>query len=504
MAYISLQQRLANLPLVICGPILRAVSADSVTVWVALKERRMVWLRVLEYNELSPFPNLRNTLTTVLEGKALTIGIGEHLHMIALTAKVKNGDPPLVPGKLYFYNLFFTDADPPPASVSLSDINLATEGTTAPIDFIIHYEHEPENPDPEHVNHVHLPSFSLSPDEINSLRIVHGSCRKPNAEGLDAMPTIDQMISEDWKQPFNRPHFLFLTGDQIYADDVSTILLYMVMESQKAFMGQNQQETFFPEMIKKKLSIKKYQENSEVVVKNGEATWSGILPPPRKRGPLVKYFANFSDDNFDNHLISFGEYCAMYLFVWSDVLWIKGNENDMGFPEFEDVYPNEQKLYTAPFLDSNEQFPTQEFNNYTKEAKRLFEFVSTLPKVRRALANVPTYMIFDDHEVTDDWFMTFNWCENVLSNQLGKRIVQNGMLAYTLFQAWGNSPEQFEVQKPGGELLSILGKKWISGYFDATAGEISGPLGLPVSLEKKDIFKLVNGENRLNAIPEKN
>lgn len=499
MAYTSLQQRLANLPLVVCGPILRAVSADSVTVWVALKERRMVWLRVHEYNELSPFPNLKNTLTTVLEGKGTTIEVGEHLHIVAVTAKLESAAPPLVPGKLYFYNLFFTDADDAPVSVSLADINLSTEGTTAPINFTIHYEHEPENPDPQHVNHVHLPSFSLPPDDLNSLRIVHGSCRKPNAEGLDAMPTIDQMITANWKQPSDRPHFLFLTGDQIYADDVSSVLLYMFMDSQKIFMGANRQETFSPEKIKKELKIKKEQETSEVVVKNGETNWSGILPPPIKRGPLMKHFAKFSDTDFNNHLISFGEYCAMYLFVWSDVLWIQETQNDTGLPEFEDVYPNEKK-HIETLLESKDPQPTKLFKNYTEQVKQLLKFLSTLPQVRRALANVPTYMIFDDHEVTDDWFMTFNWCEDVLSNQLGKRTIQNGMMAYALFQGWGNSPEQFETQKPGGKLLSIIGKTWRSGYFDATAADIAGPLGIPASMAKNDIFKLVNGENQLNAI----
>ena len=32
-----------------------------------------------------------------------------------------------------------------------------------------------------------------------------------------------------------------------------------------------------------------------------------------------------------------------------------------------------------------------------------------LPKVRRLLANVPTYMTFDDHEVTDDWNINGAW-----------------------------------------------------------------------------------------------
>ena len=37
------------------------------------------------------------------------------------------------------------------------------------------------------------------------------------------------------------------------------------------------------------------------------------------------------------------------------------------------------------------------------------EFRKNLPKVQRALANVPTYMILDDHDVTDDYFLNPVW-----------------------------------------------------------------------------------------------
>src|SRR5262249_46312687 len=68
----------------------------------------------------------------------------------------------------------------------------------------------------------------------------------------------------------------------------------------------------------------------------------------------------------------------------------------------------------------------------------------TLPKVRRAMANVPTYMIFDDHEISDDWFLNPTWRDRVLTAPLGSAIIRNGMLAYALFQGWGNDPVKFE------------------------------------------------------------
>jgi hypothetical protein len=38
-----------------------------------------------------------------------------------------------------------------------------------------------------------------------------------------------------------------------------------------------------------------------------------------------------------------------------------------------------------------------------KHFARLEVFRDTVWKVRRLMANIPSYMILDDHEVTDDW-----------------------------------------------------------------------------------------------------
>ena len=49
----------------------------------------------------------------------------------------------------------------------------------------------------------------------------------------------------------------------------------------------------------------------------------------------------------------------------------------------------------------------------TDEAKLVEAWRDAVPKVARALANVPTYMIFDDHEITDDWYLSDRWRERV-------------------------------------------------------------------------------------------
>jgi hypothetical protein len=77
------------------------------------------------------------------------------------------------------------------------------------------------------------------------------------------------------------------------------------------------------------------------------------------------------------------------------------------------------------------------------------------------------------------------------------------MLAYTLFQAWGNTPESYEdpnKSKPGAQILEIL-QKWdtTKSYFVPNEVDIAGPLGLPppISADVKILFKTVPNHEKL-------
>src|SRR5437763_1201023 len=52
--------------------------------------------------------------------------------------------------------------------------------------------------------------------------------QRPHANTPDAMVFIDDLIQDTRTDPLKRPHQLFLSGDQIYADDVATVLLEML------------------------------------------------------------------------------------------------------------------------------------------------------------------------------------------------------------------------------------------------------------------------------------
>ncbi|MEZ4475057.1 MAG: hypothetical protein R3F60_30550 [bacterium] len=187
-----------------------------------------------------------------------------------------------------------------------------------------------------------------------------------------------------------RPQQLFLTGDQIYADDVHPALLAGAQRVAALLVGTGEAELVQGEL--------------------GDGFAAG-----RRASPLRK--AGLSSGAMGSHLITLGEFIGMYLLVWSPVLWAVAG------------------------LDG---------------VAALADFRASLPRVRRALAHIPTGMMFDDHEVTDDWNIRQSWVDGVGRSALGRRVVRNALAAYAVFQHWGNVPREFSGGRPGAEVLKAL------------------------------------------------
>lgn len=443
-----------RLPLVLCGPILRRTEPDSVTVWVALKQARTVTLRVYSHAP-PPFPT---TLREELQGTRQTVPLGANLHVVAVTARPVADDRPLAPGTVYFYNLFFgptgggvvPETDP---DLNTTDVVFLAGGSTLddpqPTGLSYSFEHR-------------LPSFALPPDDLNKLRIIHGTCRKPDAPGADTLPILDEMIDGTWPLADERPHFLLLNGDQIYADNVADSLIFLLPDVDKALLGWSETQAF------------PFDPND----------MEESLRPPGKRKKIVRKIAGFTTEDPEGHLLSLGEYYAMYLFTWSAVLW------PLQFPEFAEVHPH---ALTGPRRPDSEKRKRRLIARFEKERSTLLTYRIAIRRVRRAMANVPCYMMIDDHDVTDDWNMLRHWCETIYANPLARRIIQNALLAGAVFQAWGNTPEWFSEGQPGEALLTAAAA-WsqIHGPDDATPNreqetarleqEIARLVGIPGTL----------------------
>lgn len=57
------------------------------------------------------------------------------------------------------------------------------------------------------------------------------------------------------------------------------------------------------------------------------------------------------------------------------------------------------------------------------------------------MAHLPCLMIFDDHDITDDWNLSAQWEETAYGHPFSRRIIGNALLGYLLCQAWGNDPD---------------------------------------------------------------
>ncbi|WP_204524720.1 metallophosphoesterase family protein [Litchfieldia alkalitelluris] len=167
-----------------------------------------------------------------------------------------------------------------------------------------------------------------------------------------------------------------------------------------------------------------------------------------------------------------GEYAAMYLINWNPELLKMGFDQNKIGAIMERFLPEKMRRDSEKKLKKNEieQFQRE----YNKQLNLIKEFKITLPKVRRLLANIPTYMIFDDHDITDDWNITESWKAKVMSSSLGKHVIANGLTTYWAFQGWGNDPNRFNdsfIQKITNyttdyQIKSSNYQEWMNSLFD--------------------------------------
>jgi hypothetical protein len=415
--------KLESLPLILAGPILRRTEKDGVTVWLALKKPQTITLLVYGTEKGEG----KKIGLVILQGQRQTVSLGQNLHIVAVTAKPV-GDELLRPGQIYAYSI-------------LGDRECPLLGNDYSLSY---FDHQ-------------LPTLALPPDDLNHLNIVHGSCRKPHGEGKDALFCLDRMIQDTAYSAQKRPHQLFLTGDQIYGDDVADPILWLTQGIEQLLLGWSE----------------------ELPLQEGTILAAEL--PPGRRCEIARIEGGFTAmlhgkaDKAKSHLFSFGEYAAAYLLAWSPILM------PHRFPTGKSLFRDRKKA-----------------KHWDKELDDINSFVNDLAEVRRALANVPVYTICDDHDVSDDWYLNREWCDRVLSKLLGKRVVQNGLLTYALFQAWGNTPEYFAEGTRGEQLLQ-LASLWLAsqGKDDVTKTECDRYLGIPAVDESTGLPQLEQDEDVL-------
>ena len=374
-----------SLPTILSGPILRRVEPERVCIWIATSKSATVKAHIYRLRDLQ-----NNDDSVIGTGATKTLRLGQMLHVaLVMALPVRDNHHDRFPAdEILAYDIeIFLENDS--QGMRLNDLGLlAGESSIA-------YSNQINIP---------LPTFILSGNDHIPSTILHGSCRKLHAEGEDCLAAADEIIGATVEDITRRPRALFLTGDQIYADDVASPLIQHLTKFGIELLGWEEQI----HGVDKKL------------------TEIGI----GERQQIVRDHAKFTSQKAGNHLLSFGEFAAMYLLAWNSQNW-------------PDIIHEGVDVSTNSGSNNNK---ADHKDDYRKQLGHLKRAYHVLLKVRRVLANIPTYMIFDDHDITDDWNITKEWHDNVKNSDCGKQIVCNGLAAFWVFQGWGNNPDLYNQE----------------------------------------------------------
>jgi len=536
---------------VLAGPIVRRVEPTLVSVWIALRKPVEVRLEVFAglgprrpADAVAPTSTPTPVAPPQQAGHTLMIGAGLHVAVIMFEPHV-----PLAWNAIYAYDVRLTPDDGG-GEVGLGELGMLVDGEYTgwfgQPRALLALGYLPD----------HLPSFMLPAAQPRDLRIAHGSCRRDDGPGRDAMRIVDDLLRDHHADPSQRLQQLWLTGDQIYANSAAAELMEACTE-----VGHGLVAGAGPG-------------GEQVALTDSESGTEYTYPldgfhfPAGRRLMLMNRVGGFTAEGNTAHSIGFGEFAAVYLAAWHTNVWpdllaklqaraaavieFQAQQDEMerlgreveaytraqGRPALSlGTVPNTpHRLYQAWRLtpsaaraidanltdtdvdkqwddvdydhrgtwtgfwsqaDSNallrpqcepykrlrpaprpaaspdpalgflsrsltpswwagketfsverdeapEDPPRALLGDKVRERlHHLKQFLDDVPRARRALANVATYMVFDDHEVCEDWNITAGWVTKVRSTALGRQVLRNGMAACAVFQGWGNDPRAY-------------------------------------------------------------
>lgn len=390
-----IERSLSSLPPVLAGPILRHTTFDRLTLWLVGSSSLALRLRL--YQETSNEPWFDRVLT----GKEVTrvrLGTSACLHLI---------------------DLKLDEAFPSNTRIGY-DLGVSSSVSSAP-------NNHQESWIADWAPHLCMPGTNrpdfVIKDRVD--RLIHGSCRRPHSSAADGLVRADEVLLETRGESEKRPAMMLMTGDQIYADDVAGPMLRAIHNLIDC-LG------LYDEMLTGSVvsDSKELRDNPDTYFHREK-----LLPDVQSNEALIERFFGgarkpvFTTADAQNHLISLSEIIAMYLLVWSPVCWR--------------LIDQEQPTLTL-----------EDANTYQDQQTVIDGFVAGLPRASRAMAHLPNYMIFDDHDVTDDWNLSALWEATTYEHPFSRRIIGNALIAYLLCQGWGNNPDVFGDTLPAIQALS--------------------------------------------------
>lgn len=277
------------------------------------------------------------------------------------------------------------------------------------------------------------PSFVLR-ERLEQL--LHGSCRKPHYPAADGLLCADRLLQQ-CQLPEERPALLLMSGDRVYADDVAGPMLRAI------------------HTLIERLGL--FGETLKVLCRRQRCAVSSpcqLLPP---RGPATRPAGQRNPAR-----------ALLRRQAQTDLLQQQRRQSSGDLRRSHGHVP--AGLVPVPWalvrLDMPEGLTDKRQARYRQELPQIEAFAAHLDRVARVMAHLPCLMIFDDHDITDDWNLSAQWEETAYGHPFSRRIIGNALLGYLLCQGWGNDPDSCRALI---EPCKALGERSLQQCLDAQA-----------------------------------
>ncbi|GIH29258.1 metallophosphatase [Acrocarpospora phusangensis] len=175
---------------------------------------------------------------------------------------------------------------------------------------------------------------------------------------------------------------------------------------------------------------------------DGVAVWPeegmerSVIRPVRKLERVVFGSCRTSVPHDLPHLVSHG---VDTLRAYGHELTVDDELPDLLLMLGDQVYADEPSAEMVEYIRSRRggSEPVDEIADFEEYAE-LYRQAWTDPEIRWVLSTVPTAMIFDDHDLRDDWNTSQPWRESMARIPWWRRRVVAGLGAYWVYQHLGN------------------------------------------------------------------
>ena len=179
---------------------------------------------------------------------------------------------------------------------------------------------------------------------------------------------------------------------------------------------------------------------------------------------------------------------------WPDALLLLGDQ------VYADELTPANRRRIARRDDRHPDWPDDEIVDF-EEYAGLYRDAWSDPEIRWLLSTVPTAMIFDDHDIRDDWNTSAAWRDEMRATTWWRHRIRSGLASYWVFQHIGNlPPDELAGESDYQQVLGADGDTWplLVAMADRADAETDGAKGVRFS------FRWDLGRSRFVMIDSRN